>query len=91
LVLFFVLFENQSKFAFEQDWWNYFPSFFSVPSEEIMMWEKRTQIAKEMKAAVDSETGQGEIREMKFSIHRMEVSVRHVFQKMIWFWLETTF
>jgi hypothetical protein len=42
-------------------------------SEEIMMWEKRTQIAKEMKAAVDSETGQGEIREMKFSIHRMEV------------------
>ena len=30
-----------------------------------MAWEKRIQIAKEMKAAVDSETGQGEIKEMK--------------------------
>lgn len=38
-----------------------------------MMWEKRIQIAKEMKAAVDSEAGQGEIKEMKFEIHRMEV------------------
>ncbi len=38
-----------------------------------MAWEKRIQIAKEMKAAVDSETGQGEIREMKFEIHRMKV------------------
>ena len=42
-------------------------------SEQIMMWEKRIQIAKEMKAAVDSETGQGEIKEMKFEIHRMKV------------------
>ena len=38
-----------------------------------MMWEKRIQLAKEMKAAVDSETGQGEIKEMKFEIHRMKV------------------
>jgi coiled-coil domain-containing protein 40 len=38
-----------------------------------MIWEKRIQIAKEMKAAVDSETGQGEIKEMKFEIHRMKV------------------
>lgn len=38
-----------------------------------MMWEKRIQIAKEMKSAVDSEAGQGEISEMKFSIHRMKV------------------
>ena len=38
-----------------------------------MVWEKRIQIAKEMKAAVDSETGQGEIKEMKFEIHRMQV------------------
>jgi hypothetical protein len=37
------------------------------------MWEKRIQLAKEMKAAVDSETGQGEIKEMKFEIHRMKV------------------
>lgn len=41
--------------------------------EQIMVWEKRIQIAKEMKAAVDSETGQGEIKEMKFEIHRMKV------------------
>jgi coiled-coil domain-containing protein 40 len=39
-----------------------------------MSWEKRIQIAKEMKSAVDSDTGQGEINEMKFSIHRMKVS-----------------
>lgn len=38
-----------------------------------MVWEKRIQIAKEMKTAVDSETGQGEIKEMKFEIHRMKV------------------
>lgn len=41
--------------------------------EQIMVWEKRIQIAKEMKAAVDSENGQGEIKEMKFEIHRMKV------------------
>ena len=39
-----------------------------------MVWEKRIQIAKEMKAAVDSDAGQGEIKEMKFEIHRMKVS-----------------
>jgi hypothetical protein len=38
-----------------------------------MMWEKRVQLAKEMKAAVDSEAGQGELKEMKFEIHRMRV------------------
>lgn len=38
-----------------------------------MMWERRIQIAKEMKSAVDSEAGQGEIKEMKFEIHRMKV------------------
>ena len=42
-------------------------------SEQIMVWEKRVQIAKEMKQTVDSETGQGEIKEMKFEIHRMKV------------------
>ena len=41
--------------------------------EQIMMWEKRVQLAKEMKAAVDSEAGQGELKEMKFEIHRMHV------------------
>ncbi|RDD45702.1 Coiled-coil domain-containing protein 40 [Trichoplax sp. H2] len=40
---------------------------------QIMLWEKKTQLAKEMRAAVDSETGQGEIKAMKMEIHRMEV------------------
>jgi hypothetical protein len=30
----------------------------SFSSEQIMMWEKKIQIAKEMKSAVDSEAGQ---------------------------------
>lgn len=41
--------------------------------EQIMGWERKIELAKEMKQAVDSEAGQGEIREMKFEIHRMSV------------------
>uniref|UniRef100_A0A8C0H6P9 Coiled-coil domain 40 molecular ruler complex subunit n=1 Tax=Chelonoidis abingdonii TaxID=106734 RepID=A0A8C0H6P9_CHEAB len=40
---------------------------------QIMLWEKKIQLAKEMRAAVDSETGQGEIRAMRTEIHRMQV------------------
>ena len=40
---------------------------------QIMLWEKKSQLAKETRAAVDSETGQGEIRAMKAEIHRMQV------------------
>nr|XP_056704614.1 coiled-coil domain-containing protein 40 [Euleptes europaea] len=40
---------------------------------QMMQWEKKIQIAKEMRAAVDSETGQGEIQAMKSEIHRMQV------------------
>lgn len=40
---------------------------------QIMLWEKKTQLAKETRAAVDSEIGQGEIRAMKAEIHRMQV------------------
>ncbi|XP_077980301.1 coiled-coil domain-containing protein 40-like [Glandiceps talaboti] len=40
---------------------------------QIMLWEKKTQLAREAKAAVDSEVGQGEIRAMKAEIHRMQV------------------
>ena len=50
-----------------------------------MVWEKRIQIAKEMKAAVDSENGQGEIKEMKFEIHRMKVNRHFSKQKLIIF------
>ena len=40
---------------------------------QIMLWDKKMQLAKETKAAVDSEVGQGEIRAMKAEIHRMQV------------------
>ncbi|KYO37331.1 coiled-coil domain-containing protein 40 [Alligator mississippiensis] len=40
---------------------------------QIMLWEKKIQLAKEMRATVDSETGQGEIRAMRAEIHRMQV------------------
>nr|XP_015212263.1 PREDICTED: coiled-coil domain-containing protein 40 isoform X1 [Lepisosteus oculatus] len=40
---------------------------------QIMLWEKKTQLARETREAVDSEVGQGEIRTMKAEIHRMEV------------------
>ncbi|XP_020856436.1 coiled-coil domain-containing protein 40 [Phascolarctos cinereus] len=40
---------------------------------QIMLWEKKIQLAKEMRDAVDSETGQAEIRTMRAEIHRMQV------------------
>ncbi|XP_060027838.1 coiled-coil domain-containing protein 40 isoform X2 [Erinaceus europaeus] len=40
---------------------------------QIMLWEKKIQLAKEMRASVDSLTGQTEIRAMKAEIHRMKV------------------
>ncbi|XP_076453125.1 coiled-coil domain-containing protein 40-like [Babylonia areolata] len=40
---------------------------------QIMLWEKKTQLARETRAAVDSEVGQGEIKAMKAEIHRMTV------------------
>ncbi|XP_070832310.1 coiled-coil domain-containing protein 40 isoform X1 [Chaetodon trifascialis] len=40
---------------------------------QIMLWEKKTQLLKETRSAVDSEVGQGDIQMMKAEIHRMEV------------------
>ncbi|XP_036919920.1 coiled-coil domain-containing protein 40 isoform X2 [Sturnira hondurensis] len=40
---------------------------------QIMVWEKKIQLAKEMRASVSSETGQTEVRAMKAEIHRMQV------------------
>uniref|UniRef100_A0A8C8AWV6 Coiled-coil domain containing 40 n=1 Tax=Otus sunia TaxID=257818 RepID=A0A8C8AWV6_9STRI len=40
---------------------------------QIMLWEKKIQLAREMRAAVDSETGQGEVQAMRTEIHRMQV------------------
>lgn len=39
-----------------------------------MLWEKKIQLTKEMRAAMDSETGEGEIQAMRREIHRMQVS-----------------
>ena len=41
---------------------------------QIMLWERKIQMAKEMREMVDSETGQAELKAMKPEIHRMEVS-----------------
>ncbi|XP_059157116.1 coiled-coil domain-containing protein 40-like isoform X2 [Physella acuta] len=40
---------------------------------QIMLWEKKTQLARETRAAVDSEVGQGEMKAMRSEIHRMQV------------------
>ncbi|XP_055762960.1 coiled-coil domain-containing protein 40 [Salvelinus fontinalis] len=45
-----------------------------VESErQVMLWEKKTQLVRETRSAVDSEVGQGDIRTMRAEIHRMEV------------------
>ncbi|XP_028661781.1 coiled-coil domain-containing protein 40-like [Erpetoichthys calabaricus] len=41
--------------------------------KQIMLWEKKTYLAKETRAAVDSTVGQGEVHSMKCEIHRMKV------------------
>ncbi|XP_013002589.1 coiled-coil domain-containing protein 40 isoform X2 [Cavia porcellus] len=40
---------------------------------QIMLWEKKIQLAKEMRASVDSDASQMEIHAMKAEIHRMKV------------------
>lgn len=45
--------------------------------KQILLWERKIQLAKEMKTAVDSDAGQGEIKGMKAEIHRMEVLCLH--------------
>nr|XP_032822802.1 coiled-coil domain-containing protein 40 isoform X2 [Petromyzon marinus] len=41
--------------------------------EQILLWERRTQLAKEMRAAVDADVGHGEMKAMRAEIHRMQV------------------
>ena len=38
-----------------------------------MLWERKIQIAQEMRDVVDSDVGQTEVRAMKSEIHRMQV------------------
>ncbi|KAH9504072.1 Coiled-coil domain-containing protein 40 [Bulinus truncatus] len=40
---------------------------------QIMLWEKKTQLARETRDAVNSEIGQGEMQAMRSEIHRMQV------------------
>ncbi|KAM9371460.1 coiled-coil domain-containing protein 40 [Phaethornis superciliosus] len=40
---------------------------------QIMLWERKIQLTKEMRAAVDFETGQGEVQAMRMEIHRMQI------------------
>ncbi|XP_034268703.1 coiled-coil domain-containing protein 40 [Pantherophis guttatus] len=48
---------------------------------QMMQWEKKIQIAKEMRAAVDSEAEQTEIRAMKAEIHRMQVRYQQLMKQ----------
>ncbi|KAM3848711.1 coiled-coil domain-containing protein 40 [Vipera latastei] len=48
---------------------------------QMMQWEKKIQIAKEMRAAVDSEAEQSEIRAMKSEIHRMQVRYQQLMKQ----------
>jgi hypothetical protein len=40
---------------------------------QIMLWEKKTQLAREARATVDDDYGNDEIKTMKAEIHRMQV------------------
>ncbi|TRY56344.1 hypothetical protein DNTS_034957 [Danionella cerebrum] len=40
---------------------------------QIMLWEKKTQLMRETRSAIDSNVGKGEMQTMKAEIHRMEV------------------
>ena len=46
-----------------------------------MLWEKKTQLAREARNAVDSEVGHGEIHAMRAEIHRMEVRLAQLMRQ----------
>ncbi|KAI4902849.1 hypothetical protein NFI96_033844 [Prochilodus magdalenae] len=48
---------------------------------QIMLWEKKTQLVRETRSAVDSEVGKGDIHTMKAEIHRMEVRYGHLLKQ----------
>ena len=53
-----------------------------------MLWEKKIQIAKEMRAAVDSDAGKPQITAMKAEIHRMQVCTP-VYNYYYWYYAVT--
>ena len=46
--------------------------------KQILLWERKTQLARETIAAVDTEVGQGEIKSMKAEIHRMDLKFKEL-------------
>ncbi|KAM9363274.1 coiled-coil domain-containing protein 40 [Symphorus nematophorus] len=48
---------------------------------QIMLWEKKIQLVKETRSAVDLEVGQGDIHMMKAEIHRMEVRLTQLMKQ----------
>jgi hypothetical protein len=53
---------------------------------QIMLWEKKTQLAREARTAVNDDYGHGEIKAMKAEIHRMQVCLhfaRYIIQQLI--------
>ena len=49
----------------------------NVVRRQMMLWERKIQLAREMREMVDSEAGQAELRAMKAEVHRMEVGSIH--------------
>lgn len=48
-----------------------------------MLWEKKTQLARETRATVNEDYGHGEIKTMKAEIHRMQVKNCLIFEGYI--------
>ena len=46
---------------------------FSGCRRQLLLWDKKTQLAKEMKELVHSDEGQSEVKALKTEIHQMEV------------------
>ncbi|KAM7009676.1 coiled-coil domain-containing protein 40 [Tautogolabrus adspersus] len=49
--------------------------------QQIMLWEKKIQLVKETRSAVDIDLGQGDIQVMKTEIHRMEVRLNQLMKQ----------
>uniref|UniRef100_A0A3Q3E4K5 Coiled-coil domain 40 molecular ruler complex subunit n=1 Tax=Labrus bergylta TaxID=56723 RepID=A0A3Q3E4K5_9LABR len=48
---------------------------------QIMLWEKKIQLVKETRSAVDIDLGQGDFQMMKTEIHRMEVRLNQLMKQ----------
>ncbi len=56
-----------------------------VESErQILLWERKIQLEKEMQTTLDPDVGQNEIQELKKEIHRMELRLEDL-RKVIFF------